>query len=52
MVDWLSQWRVVGEGSGEKASLMKLQSQIAFLAACVDATYSASVVDRVTSSCF
>jgi len=36
---------------GAKTSPMKLRSQMASFAVCVDATYSALVVDKVTSSC-
>ena len=42
---WLSQWIVVGVVGSGKSSKMSLRSQMASLATCVAATYSASAVD-------
>jgi hypothetical protein len=51
MADWLSECSVIGSLNGWNVSLMKAQIQMASFAAWVAATYSASVVDRVTISC-
>ena len=51
MAAWLLQKMVVGKVGRGKDWWMSQQSQIASFAMCVAATYSASAVDRVTSSC-
>ena len=52
MVDWLSEYKGIGCKSGWKTFLMRWRSQMPSLAAWVAAMYSASVVDKVMSSCF
>ncbi|KIM63279.1 hypothetical protein SCLCIDRAFT_117717 [Scleroderma citrinum Foug A] len=43
---------MVGFASGWKTSSTKRRSQTPSFTACVATTYSASAVDKVTSSCF
>jgi hypothetical protein len=52
MADWLSQCSGVGVARGRKTSPMSRRSQRPSFAACVAATYSASVVESATISCF
>ncbi|KAJ7216871.1 hypothetical protein B0H12DRAFT_1272835 [Mycena haematopus] len=52
MADWLSPYKVMGCSSGRNSSAISWRSQPASFAACVIATYSASVVERETISCF
>ena len=51
MADLLSEKRVVGSRIMSKTCKIKERSQMASLAACVIAMYSASVIDRMTISC-
>jgi hypothetical protein len=52
MADLLSLNRVVGVSMDSNNSERRRRNQTASLAAWVAATYSASVVDNVTNSCF
>ena len=52
MADLLLLNRVVSVSMDLKISVRKRRSQMASLAACVCATYSASAVDNVTNSYF
>ena len=52
MADLLSLYRVIGDSSGQNNCLINQQIHTTSFAVWVAATYSASVVDNVTSSCF
>ena len=52
IADWLSNRRIVGKIKGLNISLIRWWNQINSLAVWVVPTYSASMVERVTSSCF
>jgi len=51
MADLLSEKRVVGSRVMSKTCEIKKRSQMASLVACIIATYSALVVDRMMISC-